>query len=234
MLGSFTSGLFGGASDVMSLTQNYQKIKQQRRMDEAADSVQKQIEAGGGDKTMPQIQSAAPAAGQSAAAPTSFDDDPELKKVSYGRGTSPREDKAFGGTPQAIPAGSMSTAPVDTVKDTSPAKSLLPPIAAPGSTSWSWDKGPHIKREPDATAPIPPAGTGTGTRPPQAIPVAPQYLAPAATAPIPPPGTAEAPIPPPIPPATQKPPVVPTLGNSMSGLGSQILAAMNPTAGATV
>jgi hypothetical protein len=86
MLGSFTSGLFGGARDMFSLAQSYNEVRDKLRMNKGADLIQNAIQNSGGgtnDATTNGLYGTSTAPTTDTSRPTyaSFDDDPELSKL---------------------------------------------------------------------------------------------------------------------------------------------------------
>src|SRR5437762_1238213 len=88
MLGDFTNGLFGGASNVFSLATRYMELKGKIRDRQNADEVENAMQAsgnatGGLSDTTPSTMgsSATPATDTSRPTYASFDDDPELSKL---------------------------------------------------------------------------------------------------------------------------------------------------------
>ena len=86
MLGSFTNGLFGGASDVFSLANSYMKLKEQLRLNHTGDNIENALKSGGGsnDATTNGLYGSSTAgAVDQGTRPDyeTFDDDPELSKL---------------------------------------------------------------------------------------------------------------------------------------------------------
>src|SRR5437899_9923035 len=88
MLGDFSSGLFGGASNVFSLATKYQELRTKFRDWGNANEVEGAMQASNGANNTGGLYGTTPSTGSSATPadttrPTyaSFDDDPELSKL---------------------------------------------------------------------------------------------------------------------------------------------------------
>src|SRR5947207_14450354 len=87
MLGDFTNGLFGGASNVFSLATRYMELKGKIRDRQNADEVESAMQTGGNatgglyDTTPSTTGSSTAPADTSRPTYDTFDDDPELSKL---------------------------------------------------------------------------------------------------------------------------------------------------------